>query len=88
MDLKDIMPLLMKNSNPQMAGMMNAMSGGDTSKAFEQMLGADSKNKDLLTMINLMNQSKKNRPFPPSGLKPIYPFVSDKILGVMVKYYG
>jgi len=88
MDLKDILPLLMKNSNPQMAGMMNAMSGGDKSKIFEEMLGKDAKNKDLMTMFNLMNTAKKNRPEPSNGLRPIYPFVSDEILGVLVKYYG
>ena len=88
MDIKDILPLLMKNSNPQMAGMMSAMSGGDTGKIFEEMMGKDEKNKDLMTMFNLMNTAKKNKPLSPSGLKPIYPFASDEILGILVKYYG
>jgi|GEM_PF-2292143 len=87
MDLKDILPLLMKNSDPKMAGMFSAMSGGDTSKMFEQMLGGDEKNKHMMTMFNLMNQQKKQKTHAPMGFKPVYPFIPTKILGMMIKYY-
>ena len=86
MDIKDILPLLMKNSDPKMAGLMSAMQGGDTSALFESMLGKDDKNKELFSMLNLM-RGQKTKPPPAQGLKPIYPFVSKEILGIMVKYY-
>ncbi|MCL2555482.1 MAG: hypothetical protein FWE03_00490 [Firmicutes bacterium] len=88
MDLKDILPLLMKNSDPKMAGVFNAMGGGDSSKLFEEVLGKDEKNKNIMTMFNLMNQAKKNKSSAPQGLAPVYPFISTQILGTLVKYYG
>jgi len=50
------------------------------------MLGKDDKNKELFSMLNLM-RGQKTKPPPAQGLKPIYPFVSKEILGIMVKYY-
>ena len=85
MDYKDILPLLLKGQNPEMAGVLSAMSSGDSSKLLETFMGKEGNNKELLTMLNLMRSNQK-KPLP-EGLKPIYSIAPKDILGVMVKYY-
>lgn len=87
MDIKDMLPLLLKNADPKTAGMMSALNGGDMSQLLESMMGADGKNKEMMAMLKMMQGQQKTRSNP-SGLNAIYSIAPTDILGIMLKHYG
>ncbi|MCL2822015.1 MAG: hypothetical protein FWD86_02320 [Firmicutes bacterium] len=87
MELNDILPLLLKNSDPKMGAMISAMQGGDKSAIFNSVLGGDEKNKDMINMLSLMQKSKKGEQKNLVGFEHIFDFVPPKILGILVKHF-
>jgi len=93
MNLESLLPLLTKNSDPQTATLLSALSGGggDKSKLFESLMPKDGHSKELFNALSMMQTEQKKSSQTHAraeGLKVIYNFAPTDILGVMMKHYG